>query len=282
MTHPEQAKLEVYCEGGLSDAEHFQVKAHIDGCKECKQFVEDYRKKLSDRFIQVKYGMSDGRNILAEYIREASERGGLFKLIRIDGSVDEAARLAADSAPKGRGQYCAATMVCQDPEIMLKLMVGDPDRPSYLQVISDVERLMSGVLVEAPDIGFSAMTSEYGVAPFRDLDIDKASQCEWQVRAADAIFKFDPASSTESQPQTEEIVIKSYLGNVIGVSVVERGAESEFVIRIIAIGNQPPDNEMVVAVIQEDRPPLQSLTSQRSARFKLTAELPQLTIKLFK
>jgi len=282
--HPPREKLKRFVEGSLVGVESNQLAAHIETCEFCREFCDNYAAFIESIREVSGEELPDKAQKLADSLYRQALSGKTVPLSPLGGDAEAPDMLLAADGPSERSPRVQnlATHYCEDPEIVLRVMRDPELEQDYLQLISDDTSLVSGVLVQLPQLGREFVTDESGHATLGERSPQNWDELKWQVKMPDAVFDLEPLAYDPEEVQcSTETILQTDAGDRIQVTLEGRAESKQITIRVLEVDGTGDFDAIRVVVSQENNRQLKQITPNQSVAFELVEPEHAINIRLF-
>ncbi|HEQ99131.1 MAG TPA: hypothetical protein ENO22_07305 [candidate division Zixibacteria bacterium] len=285
--HPSRDDLELYVIDNLEPSRAEAVKEHLRACEFCREVVEDFKSFLESVDSISKQETPLRYKNLARNIFDRSLYGHRYNLSLITNQFDNSVHyLAADGEGSDDEAVPAvmglATLVSDDPDLVLKIMHDSKQNSDYLQVIADDPAYYANVLVQSPEIDKGFVTDSNGKALISDLKIQDFQEHAWQIRMPDAVFSLEPFEYDAEQVEfSKEIILESDRDDRVKITFLRKSEGKQINIQILNLEGKSEFNPVRIAISQEDKSLSEILSKHDSLSFELKEKDSHIYIRLF-
>ncbi len=282
--HPPREKLKHFVEGSLSGVESDQVALHVETCEFCREFCDNYAALIESTRAISGEALPDRALKMADKLYRQALGGKIISLSPLGGDAPVSDMLLAADGPAERSPRVQnlATHYCEDPEIVLRVMRDPGLEQDYLQLISDDASLVSGVLVQLPQLGREFVTDESGHATLGERSQQNWDELKWQVKMPDAVFDLEPlAYDPEAVQSSTDSILKTDAGDRIQVTLEDLAESKQITIRVLEMDGTDDFDAIRVVVSQEDNRQLKQVGPSQSVAFEITDPHGAINIRLF-
>ncbi|MCK4301841.1 MAG: hypothetical protein KAW91_03665 [candidate division Zixibacteria bacterium] len=282
--HPPREKLKLFVEGRLGGDESDQVTAHVETCEFCREFCDNYSALLESTRAVSREELPRSALKLADKLYWQALSGKIVPLSPLGGNAAAPDMLLAADGPAERSLRVQnlATHYCEDPEIVLRVMRDPELEQDYLQLISDDTGLVSGVLVQLPQLGREFVTDESGHATLGERSPQNWDELKWQVKMPDAVFDLEPlAYDPEAVQCSTDSILETDAGDRIQVTLEGRAESKQITIRVLGVDGASDFDAVRVVVSQENNRQLKQVGPSQSVAFELIDPHSAINIRLF-
>ena len=253
IVHPERKKLREFLAGQLGQPEMEIINRHLAGCEFCQEFCENYH-LFKDSLEKVKNEEvpPSGRELADQLFRQAI-RGSIVPLVPLSPTETRSGLLLAADGEQEQppGPQNLTTLYADDPEMVLRVM-RDPESGDYLQLISEDISLVSGVMVELPELGREFITDQSGHAILDDIPTDQYDKLKWQIRMPEAVFNLEPLTYDPERVQySQETILESEHQDKIQVVFEGKTEGKQIILRVLELDGKPEFGSIKVVISQE-------------------------------
>lgn len=283
--HPSNDILKKLVELRLNVDEERSARDHIQSCELCQEFCDYYHSLVDSIKQEVDAPLTADASRLANALYTGTYEG---KLITLSPLAKESGyqyhRIAADSSSDHPNHdFSLATLFSENPDIILRIMRDPQEEHDYLHLVSEDESLVSGVLVQLPDLDTEFLTDQSGHAIIGTEPPGDYSELRWQIRMPHAVFLLEPlVEERDSVEFSKEITLQSESEDEVEVRFEKKGNAKQLIIRIIKLAGEAEFEHLKVAVSQKRSASLENVTSHSVVVFNVSDPEEKIMIRLFK
>jgi len=282
--HPSQEQLRLYVENRCNALESEIIKNHLAECSDCHSFCENYRDQIDsiDEYsddVLPKEAEDLANRLYFEALRCSPIPLSLMRSEEFESGL----ALAADGESEPEQHiHSIATLYSDDPEIVLRIM-RDPEQGfDYMQLICDNDKLVSGAMVQIPELEREILTDDHGYAKLDSMVSDDFMKLKWQIKLPDAVFHLDPLIYDPEQVlYSQETILTSDKNDRIKVKFEGKTEGKQISISILELNGKSDFENIKVIISQKDSSRIKAITVPEDISFKLTNTTDHIIIRLF-
>ncbi len=281
--HPEREQLKRFVEKRLDQPKMVEISRHLTACELCREFCENYRVLMDSLNMTKEEKVPPSGWALADRLYQQAIRGRVIPLIPLlSAEADSILLLAADGEKEQTpGPQNLTTQHSTDPEVVLRVM-RDPVRGDYLQLISEDTNLVSGVMVELPELGREYITDKSGHADLDDISTEEYDKLKWQVKMSGAIFDLESlAYDPDSVEYAEETIIETENRDKIQVTFAGKTEGKQITLRVLELDGNKEFGSIKVVVSQEKSRKSFATRPDQSITFEIAEPGNAIDIRIF-
>lgn len=282
--HETRKTLKAFVGNELRAEDRDRAQKHVELCEFCSDYVENLRLfkgfheesaavPLPSRAIRVRDRLffEALRSTVIELRPLRDERDPGPHLMAADGRKE--------TQPEIQG---LSSFFSEDPELVLRIMRNNRTGQDYLELIGEEPALISGVLIDAPELHREFITDEKGRADISDVQVKNYDDVKWRIKMPDAVFSLERLTYDPDQTEhSEEVILETETGNKIRVRLEDKREGKQISIEILELDHKSEFGEVQIAVPQAREAVIQTVASGRSAMFTLTDMDAKIEIRLF-
>jgi len=283
--HPSRDTLKMLVELRLNEGEVISVGDHVQDCELCKEFCDNYRSLVESIKSEAQTPLSEKASDLAESLFLPAATRRVIPLESLDASSNYGDyRIAADSSEdQPKHDFSLATLISEDPDLIVRVMRSPEKELDYLHLVSEDESLISGVMVQLPDLGTEFITDQSGHATIGSQIPGDYSKLRWQIRMPDAVFSLEPLNyDRESVLSSNEVTLRSESQDEIAIRFETTAASMQISIRILKLAGRTDFGRLRVAVSQVRSASMEEVAPEKVITFNVADPQDTITIKLFR
>lgn len=283
--HPSNDILKKLLELRLNADEARSVQDHILSCELCQEFCDYYRSLVNS--IRQEEGAplpADAPRLANALYTGTFEERVITLLPLAKKSGYQYHRIAADSScDQPNHDFSLATLFSENPDVILRIMRDPKAKRDYLHLVSEDESLVSGVLVQLPDLDTEFLTDQSGHAIIGTELVGDYSELQWQIRMPHAVFQLEPLiDEHDSIEFSKEIRLQSESEDEVEVRFEKKGSARQLAVRIVKFAGETRFENLKVAVSLKHSSSLENAKSDRIILFNISDAEDRIVIRLFK
>jgi len=285
--HPKRHELELYALNGLDSSRRTELTSHLEKCQFCREIIDDFQAYLASVDDVSADDMPLKAHALADKIFNQSIAGRVIEMNLISSDRNSGKHiLAADGKQKDNNSTSdivgLATLVSEDPDLVLKIMHDKNSDQDYIQLIADDPAFYSNVLVQSPDIQDGFITDQDGRAVIERGTVDHPEKHAWQIKMPDAVFKLEPLEYDPDKTEfSKEVVLETDKSDKIKVIFHRKSGHKQIDINILELDGQTEFDNIRICINQQNSSDTGFIKHGDSVCFDLVDSDSQIDIRLF-
>lgn len=279
--HPTREEFEKFFHGKLEAELQQRMASHLEECEFCAEVAEVWQKYVS----LMAENWPNAQSLLVTDTHSRSKWSGRqFQLVPEFVLPQPSYGIAADAQadPKLPVEHLA-TLINQEPEILLRVMRDNRSQQSYFHVASADRSLCDSVLIQSTKLGKAYLTDCHGRADISGITDTDFSTADWSVKVPQAEFNLTPASSNATlADQVDEATLQNERGDKIRISLESNSGAKQLRLEILSLEGVQDESPLIASISVDHQTTTHPASLSRPVIFSLDSIPAELQIRIFR